>query len=376
MDKPDGQTDHQQSNSNSRHEDEPTTAIKSPKNNSDISASHTQNSQTKRKPTQETKLWKKLKETSITDRIMAGGTIVIAVATTIYTIISIGQWRIMREQTVASFQQLSTAKASIRIAENTLSDARKSGEEQSAKAERLTKANEKISDAASRSADAMAKSVEQGKASLEASTKQAQAALDASRETAGLDQRAWVGLVGVETVGGEQTSDAFSFKSIIVAIRNSGKTPALKLSGECCMYVNRPWTDPIPDYDTETKMIEEERRKHDEERRKRNEEEIKRHPEFADRIREFEQSYSQATERKIPTGGVLAPGIVNNISVAPSMKFGRTRKPGEAPQTLYVIGRFTYTDIFTGTQRHSSKFCLMYTGGDSFNICPESNWMD
>lgn len=280
-----------------------------------------------------------------------------------------GQLDTTYAQTKAAFQQVSAAKSSIKIANDALQDARGSSKEQSDRAERLAKANEIIAQASKRSA-------EQSKASLEASTKQAQAALDASREAASLDQRAWVGLVGVETVGGEQTSDAFSFKSIIVAIRNSGKTPALQMSGECCMYVNRPWTDPIPDYDTETKRVEEERRKHDEERRKRNEEEIKRHPEMADRIREFEQSFSKATERKIPTGGVLAPSIVNNISVAPSMKFGRARKPGEPPQTLYVLGRFTYTDIFTGTQRHSTKFCLMHTGGDSFNICPESNWMD
>ena len=310
------------------------------------------------------------KKTNTTDKIIAFATVIIMIATTAYSIIAHKQWKVMERQTDAAFKQLSAAKSSIRIADDALRDARESGKEQSNRTERLTKANEIIAQASKRSA-------EQSRASLEASTKQAQAALDTSREAASLDQRAWVGLVGVETVGGEQTSDAFRFKSIIVAIRNSGKTPALQMSGECCMYVNRPWADRTsPDYDTETRRIEEERSKHDEERRNRNEEEIKKHPEMADRIREFEKSYSQATEYKIPTGGVLAPGIVNNVSVAPSMQLGRARKPEEPPQTLYVLGRFTYTDIFTGTKRHSTKFCLIYRGGDSFSICPESNWMD
>jgi cell division protein FtsL len=216
----------------------------------------------------------------------------------------------------------------------------------------------------------------QSKKALESSAKQAQDALTASQVSANLDQRAWVGLVGVDTQGGERTPDAFKFQSIIVTVRNSGKTPAIKLSGECCMYVNRLWTDPIPDYDTETKREEDERKKYDEERQKRNADTIARHPEMADDIKEFEQRFASSSTTKLHTGGVLAPGIINSIGVAPSMSWGLSRKPGEPPRILYVLGRFTYNDIFNGTPRHSTKFCLMYDRGNSFSICPESNWMD
>jgi len=183
-----------------------------------------------------------------------------------------------------------------------------------------------------------------------------------------LDQRAWIGIVRVDTQGGEQSYDSFAFKNLSVAIHNSGKTPAIKLSGQCCMFINRLWTDPIPDYDTETQKMTEERRK-------QNEALVAKPPEIAARVKEFEQAVPSSTERAIHTGGVLAPGVTNNIGVAPSMKLGRRDGSGK-PMTLYVLGKFTYNDIFAANPQHTTKFCLMHTVGNALTICPESNLMD
>lgn len=214
--------------------------------------------------------------------------------------------------------------------------------------------------------------------------KDAEKALSASVDNSRRDQRAWVGVVSVQTEGGTSTQDYFSFQNVILTIHNSGKTPALKLSGQCCMFKTLIRTDPIPDYDAEVAA--------DAEARQREiEAQIRRNPQMADRIRQFEAETASLMGQSIHTGGVIAPGVATPISIATSMKFGMVRPnapnaPGPAaptipqipplPTTLYILGKFTYNDIFTGTERHSTKFCLMRRTGNSVTICPEGNWMD
>src|SRR5207249_2228759 len=66
-----------------------------------------------------------------------------------------------------------------------------------------------------------------------------------------LDQRAWIGVVDVVTDGGTETTDTFRAENVQIVIHNSGKTPALKMSGQCCIFSSYIWSDPIPDYDGE-----------------------------------------------------------------------------------------------------------------------------
>jgi hypothetical protein len=92
---------------------------------------------------------------------------------------------------------------------------------------------------------------------VEASIKQSKAALDASIAISRNDQRAWVGVVGVVTAGGKASKDNFSVDSVTITIRNSGKSPALKMGGNCCIIETKLWNDLIPDYDASVRQREE-----------------------------------------------------------------------------------------------------------------------
>jgi hypothetical protein len=128
---------------------------------------------------------RRIKKTTSTDRITAFATVIIMIATTAYSIIAHKQWKVMERQTDATFQQLSTAKFSIKIADDALKDARESGKEQSEKNERLTKANEEIAKASSKS--------------IETAKQVAKKSLDATIDKLRLEQRAWVGPVELIT---------------------------------------------------------------------------------------------------------------------------------------------------------------------------------
>ena len=179
-----------------------------------------------------------------------------------------------------------------------------------------------------------------------------------------------MGVVGVQTGSGVPAQDSFSFQSITLTIHNSGKTPALKLSGDCCMFVTHVWTDPIPDYDSEVAAA-------DEARRESIEEQIRRNPKSPIAFREFEATTASAVRQAIHTGGVIAPGVVTGVNIAPSMKVGTGRKPDangfrSPPTTLYILGKFTYNDVFDGSERHTTKFCLMRLTGNSVTIAPKA----
>jgi hypothetical protein len=92
------------------------------------------------------------------------------------------------------------------------------------------------------------------------------------------------------------------------------------------------------------------------------------------RDKEFWASYDSSLTT-LHQGGVLAPSVATPIGIMPSIKWG-TRNPQGRPMTIYVLGKIVYKDIFPRTTEHTTKFCLMRTGGNTFTICPENNWMD
>jgi hypothetical protein len=75
-----------------------------------------------------------------------------------------------------------------------------------------------------------------------------------SQEQRNLDQRPWVSVIAaVPKDLKEDESGTFSFRDFSVTVRNSGKTPAVNVSGKYLMIVWQNLNDPIPDYDAALK---------------------------------------------------------------------------------------------------------------------------
>ncbi len=211
--------------------------------------------------------------------------------------------------------------------------------------------------------------------SVRATQKQTEAAAAAMQ----IDQRAWLGLAGVDTEGGAETKDTFRVQGVSIMLHNSGKTPALKVRIECCMLTTRVWTDPIPDYDSEFKASEESRATRRRESRERIEEMTRQHPEMREQLlardKEFWDSYESEMKSMYHQGGVIAPRVGTRFGVATSIQWG-TRTNQQEPKTIYILGKVGYRDVFPGTPERSTKFCLLRTNGLVFSICPENNWME
>jgi hypothetical protein len=167
-----------------------------------------------------------------------------------------------------------------------------------------------------------------------ASNQQSAAALNATIVDAQLDQRAWIGVLGMDgKIGGPPVSGP----QIEIVLKNTGKTPAVAMEGEMSFSII-PWTAPIPDFDT-----------------------------------------LENPQIIIQKGEVLAPEAMRQVWLLPPNLIGM---PNPADNTrvhpiLYVLGRFTYSDIFSGTPRRVTEICVMWRDfRDSPQICPTSNSMN
>ncbi|MBZ5669010.1 MAG: hypothetical protein LAO04_04700 [Acidobacteriia bacterium] len=180
-----------------------------------------------------------------------------------------------------------------------------------------------------------------------------------------LDERPWVGVVEADTQGGTQTHDRFSFQGVTIIIRNSGKTPALKVSGRISE-LSHLWIDQVGDFDSETRALQEQRKTFEEQLERQ-------HPPPPGWKAEREAMEASMEKALFPEGGVLAPGAVSEWHVGAG-SFGRRTNDG-SPMTLYILGKITYYDILGGPQ-HTTKFCLMHLQGDSFTNCFTGNSME
>jgi hypothetical protein len=221
-------------------------------------------------------------------------------------------------------------------------------------------------------------STRQAQQAMATSQAQSKTALDASVEAARLDQRAWVGLAEFTTIGGAETTDngheGFSYKSVQIAIRNSGKTPAINLS-VVTLQTARDWREKVGDYDAMTAQI---RREQEELSARLLEDQIRKNPTMEDRLRALDRDFrariTQSETDLFPARQVLAPGIVitqgtGGVSWDVQPKLG-------LHLDVYIFGKITYNDIFTGTPPHITKFCLKHMGGIQFTSCPAGNYMD
>lgn len=220
----------------------------------------------------------------------------------------------------------------------------------------------------------------QNRDAINANAAQGQAVLDTSIRASQLDQRPWVGLAEFATIGGTETEDhkGFAYKGVQIVIRNSGKTPAINLSA-VTMQTGRNRDDKVRDYDA---IVAESKKQREEMSAKLLEEQVRRFPKMADEIRardkEMRELESKWETDLFPAGQVLAPGIVITQATG-GIDYGNLRGGPEDPfrrMTVYILGKITYNDIFSGTPLHTTKFCLMREMGTQFTSCPTGNYMD
>jgi len=169
--------------------------------------------------------------------ITALATVAIAILTFFYTRYSGRQWDTMKNQAVIMQGQLSTAKV-------TLEDARKSAVEQNDRAERLTKANERIANRAENLAKTNNRIAQASFQSISTAKQVAKQSLDATIDNFRREQRAWVGIKisHPEYVNGDNKvyiEEGKPFDPILYIV-NSGKTPAREFIGLADMYYLHP----------------------------------------------------------------------------------------------------------------------------------------
>jgi hypothetical protein len=225
-----------------------------------------------------------------------------------------------------------------------------------------TALTKKSADAAKSAAKTASDALAQAKIDSATHDQRAQQTSDASINASRLDQRAWVGIDRVESqvsMGGLITDNA-SVQFLRVVIKNSGKTPAIRLSGSCCIIATRRFSEPIPDHDAAFAETEAQYQRERQMFRKW----------VPNPIQPMPPSLSD-----VHTGGVLAPTVSQAVSLMVSVSIPKKDK-SDWPATTYFLGKFTYNDIFPGTPRHTTKFCLMHVVGNEIVACPESNWMD
>jgi hypothetical protein len=192
-----------------------------------------------------------------------------------------------------------------------------------------------------------------------------------------IDQRAWVEVVSPITTGIRSTVDHIEFGAVTATMRNTGKTPGVKVAWVCCMFVTGNVLGPFPDYDT---MIADWAKRAEELKRKREKEMemdpfFKSHPELREREKQMEAEMDTARASTIHDGGVVAPDAAFSITLSGPIivnKANTSRPP--LPIAQFILGKVTYDDVFH-ERRHTTRFCIMETES-GLSVCPEGNWMD
>jgi hypothetical protein len=185
-----------------------------------------------------------------------------------------------------------------------------------------------------------------------------------------VDERAWVGIDFklVHTVNPDGTVRFIANGEL----RNTGKTPALKMSLPHAVVITKPW-DELIDQDKEWESGISSVRHSEETGKQVLESEANKkvgHPEL---MAMFAAMLANQSEKWHSQGGALAPNApplaafaVDETLVDPSARNGK-------PQVTYWLGRLTYSDIFS--KPHTTKFCLWYAE-HTFELCPTGNSMD
>ncbi|HEY2393403.1 MAG TPA: hypothetical protein VGK22_19675 [Candidatus Angelobacter sp.] len=185
------------------------------------------------------------KDVPVHDKSNAIFTIVIAVATTIYAFVTISQLREMRSSGTQTTEQTRELIAQAKAQATNTHDLALAADTQSKQAiEQTAKMVESLG-----KTDALIKATAELARQTKRSADMSGASLQLSQDAIHLDERPWIGIIGVSAEGIKEMSDVFTVEALSIEVHNSGKTPAVKLSVDCCVYSSLIWTDPIPDYD-------------------------------------------------------------------------------------------------------------------------------
>jgi hypothetical protein len=164
-----------------------------------------------------------------------------------------------------------------------------------------------------------------------------------------VDERAWVGIdIQLSAIKNPDGTIKFVANGVF---KNTGKTPALKMSSPHSIVTIKAWNDAI-DQDREwidgmesLKLAEDAGRQTVEANKNAN-------PQF---MADFGAALANQREKWHGEGGALAPNSTSQVNLANDTRANPSLKNGQ-PQIVYWIGRFTYYDIF-GKEQHTTKFC-------------------
>jgi hypothetical protein len=187
---------------------------------------------------------------------------------------------------------------------------------------------------------------------------------DAARKFYVLDQRPWIGISNY-TCECAENSGTFKIDKLTVSYTNSGRTPAIKVSGKFT-FVMRKWSEPIPTFDEE-----------DERQKKAFTDSMKKTPKELRQM--VEKDVQQMSGRFYPEGGTLAPNVTNLRILGAGSFFGRDPKLlGPERQMVYALGKITYYDTMT-PQLHTTTFCLVedpMARPGTFSFCAKGQSMN
>ena len=207
--------------------------------------------------------------------------------------------------------------------------------------------------------------------------------LDASIRSSMLDQRAWVSVeIKADNINVGIGDNAFlSGGPVSIVLRNTGKTPALKVTGGDCFWW-RAEPEGIPDYETVIAT-------------KFDIFDIKQPicNDFVKGITRGGEGYINPIWARVPVNSVIAPAASEDIDVMGYFKtpiqtmtegyppgFEGARRQGLPPNhyshmvTDYVVGKIVYSDVFDGTPQRITRFCFMNHNA-VFKGCPIGNSM-
>jgi hypothetical protein len=185
-----------------------------------------------------------------------------------------------------------------------------------------------------------------------------------------LDERAWVG-IEISQFRYVKNSDGTIKFVANGTIKNSGKTPALKVSTYRTITFTKP-SDQTVDYDKEWDRVFAEIKRLE----KADREAIRKYrlsnPEFT---AGFAALAASQTQKWHGIGGAIAPGSTYGpTSIVDATLSDPNPNISLPTKTIYWLGRITYQDIFSD-QMHTTKICIWYAAG-AFELCPNGNSMD
>jgi hypothetical protein len=163
-------------------------------------------------------------------------------------------------------------------------------------------------------------------------------------------------------------------------MRNTGKTPALKVAWVCCIFVTGSVLGPFPDFDSVTADWKEKAKARIREHEKQMEPFLKLHPEMRESMKKWDEEMEQKMmaaydHTQVQSGGVVAPDAAINILLSGPINISKANVfPPPPPVAQFILGKVTYDDVFH-ERRHTTKFCVMETES-GLGLCPEGNWMD